>query len=167
MTLASWRKYPNDMTPHVINVDIIDRNIDPKTGVLRTERLITCKQNIPEFIRRIIGGENVAHVLEVSEVNPRTRTMVLRSRNLSMNQLIDMEEVCTYQADDTQDDHHTCFNQEVKISVFGVSLHMLRSRVEEFCLNRFKMNAMAGRLGMEQVIEKVIAERLTTSSSLT
>jgi hypothetical protein len=165
VTLASWRKYPNDMTPHVVNVDIINRGIDQKTGVLRTERLITCKQNIPDFVRRVLGGENVAHVLEVSEVDPRTRTMVLRSRNLSMNQLIDMEEVCTYQIDN-QDDQRTCFKQEVKISVFGVSLHMLRSRVEEFCLNRFKMNAMAGRLGMEQVIQKVVAERMTSPTAL-
>jgi hypothetical protein len=164
VTLASWRKYPNDMTPHVINVDILKREVDKNTGILHTERVITCRQNIPEFIRRIIGSDNVAYMFEVSEVNPHTKTMVMRSRNLSMNQLIDVEEVCTFKVD-PQDSTHTVFKQEAKISVFGVSLKMLRSRVEDFCLNRFQMNAMAGRLGLEQVIQKIVAEKVSSPLS--
>jgi hypothetical protein len=55
VTLASWRKYPNDNSQHVLHVDILSREVCPKTGVLKTERLITCKQNVPsiiEWVRR-------------------------------------------------------------------------------------------------------------------
>jgi hypothetical protein len=152
------------MTPHVTNVDIVNREVDKNTGILRTERVLTYKQNIPEFVRRFMGGDHVAHVFEVSEVNPHTKTMVMRSRNLSMCQLIDLEEVCTYKVD-PQDSTYTVFKQEVKINVFGVSLNMLRTRIEDFCLNRFQMNAMAGRLGLEQVIQKIISEKLSSSLS--
>lgn len=32
VTLANWRKYPNSMSPHILNVDVLERSVDPATG---------------------------------------------------------------------------------------------------------------------------------------
>lgn len=47
VSTANWTKYGpwNNKSEHVIAVDTLSREVDPATGILRTERLITCKQN--------------------------------------------------------------------------------------------------------------------------
>ena len=54
VSFASWRKYPNDKSPQVLHVDILSRSVCPETGILRTERLITCKQNLPSIVEWVI-----------------------------------------------------------------------------------------------------------------
>ena len=50
VTFAAWNKYPNDNSPQVLNVDILNRSVNPETGVLHTERLLTCRQNLPSIL---------------------------------------------------------------------------------------------------------------------
>ena len=57
VTAANWMKYPNEQCPHVIAVDILDRHIDPETGVLRTERLLTCNQNAPALVLKVCDND--------------------------------------------------------------------------------------------------------------
>ena len=54
VSLASWVKYPNDNSAHVLHVDYLSTSVDPATGVLTTERLLTCKQNVPSVIEWVI-----------------------------------------------------------------------------------------------------------------
>jgi len=119
MQLAAWNKYPNDHSPQVINIDILNRYVDKDTGVLHTERLFTCKQNLPsilEWVRphtslifvwsnvtlppclsvQIVGKDAVCHIRETTEVDPEKKTMVMRAKNLTYSNLITVEEVCTY-----------------------------------------------------------------------
>ncbi|OBZ91634.1 Protein UPS2, mitochondrial [Choanephora cucurbitarum] len=56
VSAAQWQKYPNESCPHVAHVDVVSRTVDPETGVLTTERLITVDQNIPMIIKKILGG---------------------------------------------------------------------------------------------------------------
>lgn len=53
VSAANWQKYPNDNCPHVQHVDVLNRTVDPKTGILTTERLITVSQNVPRFISTV------------------------------------------------------------------------------------------------------------------
>ena len=57
VSTANWRKYGpwNNKSEHVIAVDTLSRSVDPSTGILRTERLITCKQSAPEWLKTIMG----------------------------------------------------------------------------------------------------------------
>ena len=48
-----WHKYPNSKCAHVISIDTIDRTVDPVTGVIRTERLLGCKQKTPAWIVQV------------------------------------------------------------------------------------------------------------------
>lgn len=53
VSAAQWQKYPNEHCPHVQHVDVINRNVDPNTGILTTERLITVKQNMPRLLLKV------------------------------------------------------------------------------------------------------------------
>lgn len=53
VSAANWQKYPNESAPHVKHVDVLNRSVDPKTGILTTERLFTVKQNVPTIIQKV------------------------------------------------------------------------------------------------------------------
>lgn len=48
-----WHKYPNPHCSHVLSIDVVDRSVDPQTGIIRTERILGCKQNAPGWIVRV------------------------------------------------------------------------------------------------------------------
>jgi hypothetical protein len=156
VTAASWHKYPNPCSAHVVHVDILDRHIDPETGCLRTERLIACKQPIPGFIRRILGAPDLTYAREISEVDPNGRTHTAITWNLSMQDVMTVEERVDYRVD-TNNPEHTVFVQEARISARNM-MSRLASRVEEFALARFGENALIGRRGFEWVLERLWKE---------
>ncbi|KAG8868059.1 hypothetical protein FRC20_004248 [Serendipita sp. 405] len=53
VNIGVWRKYPNPHSAHVISVDVLDRSIDPSTGIVRTERVIGCKQKAPGWVVKV------------------------------------------------------------------------------------------------------------------
>lgn len=53
VSAANWQKYPNENCPHVKHVDVLQRFVDPATGILYTERLFTVKQNVPTIILKV------------------------------------------------------------------------------------------------------------------
>lgn len=53
VSAANWQKYPNENCPHVQHVDVLNRTVDPETGILTTERLITVEQSAPRFILKV------------------------------------------------------------------------------------------------------------------
>ncbi|KAI4113101.1 MAG: hypothetical protein LQ345_005851, partial [Seirophora villosa] len=75
VSTANWRKYCpwNDKSTHVISVDTLSREVDPATGILRTERLITCNQSAPAWVVSVLGGANISHVYETSYVSPANK----------------------------------------------------------------------------------------------
>ncbi|KAJ3028204.1 UNVERIFIED_CONTAM: hypothetical protein HDU68_002232 [Siphonaria sp. JEL0065] len=97
VTTANWMKYPNEISTHVISLDILSREVDPVTGVLRTERLLCCKQSSPKFLRTIgIPIPEVAWFREVSYLDPKTRTYTATSVNLTMRNIMVVKETCVY-----------------------------------------------------------------------
>lgn len=53
VNLGICHKYPNPKCAHVISVDVVDRSVDPATGVIRTERILGCKQAAPRWIVKV------------------------------------------------------------------------------------------------------------------
>lgn len=47
------RKYPNPFATHVFSVDTLERQIDPDTGLLRSERIIGVQQGAPKWITKV------------------------------------------------------------------------------------------------------------------
>ncbi|KAG5359182.1 Protein UPS2 [Yarrowia sp. C11] len=154
VSIANWKKYPNEVSTHVIAVDVLRREVDPNSGVLRTERLITCKQSIPKWLLALVGGEEVSYVREVSEVDPKARTVVMRSTNMTMNNLLLVFETCTYSADPENPATKTVFDQEAQITAFA-SWKRICNKIEDWTVERFGQNAIKGKLGFEGVLQKV------------
>lgn len=48
-----WHKYPNAHCTHVQTIDVLDRTVDPETGIIRTERVLGCKQKTPTWIVKV------------------------------------------------------------------------------------------------------------------
>ena len=148
------------MAPHVISVDYLSRRIDPLTGNLHTERLLSCKQNVPEFILKLIGGQNSSIVYERSEVDLEGRRLVLKSTNLTFSHLLTVEETCTYEAfkelelESAEPQEFTKFTQEARIRSFS-AWNYLRESLEDFSITRFQSNAHKGRVALENVLNEL------------
>ncbi|KAJ1961355.1 Phospholipid metabolism protein [Dipsacomyces acuminosporus] len=162
VSLANWRKYPNDKTPHVRHVEILNQDIDSETGILRTERLIMVRQNVPTLIRKLFGGDT-SYVLEYSEVDPKERTLAMQSQNMTYSNLLSVGEHIVYKPD-PENPAHTLFIQSAQLKASG-AMYRFANRVEDFCFNRFTDNANIGKLGFEQVLSKILAERQALASA--
>lgn len=123
VSAANWQKYPNENCPHVKHVDVLQRFVDPATGILYTERLFTVKQNVPTIILKvwnlyvllllvacnvfwlmnvpyylfqILGSGTTHYVRETSAIDPKTKTLTMKSYNLTMGNLLRVEETMRY-----------------------------------------------------------------------
>ncbi|MCJ1246066.1 hypothetical protein MMC30_003270 [Trapelia coarctata] len=164
VSTANWRKYCpwNDKSTHVIAVDTLSRSVDPSTGILRTERLITCSQTAPAWVLALLGGSNTSHVHEVSTVDPHSKRVTMTSTNLSWSNVLKVRETVVYERDppstdstirEPEKDGKTHFKQEAKITALCGGWQKIRTKIEEASVERFGENARAGREGFETVLE--------------
>lgn len=161
VSTANWRKYCpwNDKSTHVVAVDTLARHVDPATGILRTERLITCKQSAPEWVKAVIGAGDVSHVFETSYVDPARQTVTMVSWNLSMAEFLRCQETVVYRPGPAA--HQTQFDQEARITALCGGWQRIKNKIEDFSVNRFRDNAVKGKEGFEAVLEmsrRVFAE---------
>ncbi|KAI9340348.1 PRELI-like family-domain-containing protein [Pilaira anomala] len=163
VSAAQWQKYPNDHCPHVQHVDVLDRRVDPNTGILTTERLITVKQNMPRLLLKIMGADETQYVREVSTIDPKQKTFTLTSQNLSLCNIMKCNEEISYIVS-PENPEKTQFTQQATLSV-GSFLSRWESTIEDFSIKRFQQNAQVGREGFLKVLEKfvVMAESSTPS----
>ena len=165
VSTANWRKYCpwNHASTHVLAVDTLARNVDASTGILRTERLITCQQAAPGWVLKLLGGSSVSHVHEVSYVDPARKTVKMSSTNLSWNNVLSVRETVTYRQErwpavkkgerGEEDPSRTHFQQEAKITALCGGWQKIRNKIEEASVERFGENAKKGREGFESVLE--------------
>lgn len=158
VSAANWKKYPNDITTHVTHVDYLDRHIDSETGILYTKRLITCHQSFPTFISKLLGSPSEAYVYEESEVNPRSKTLIMKAKNITMSNLMTVEETCTY-TPSASDSQQTIMKQEASISSLN-GLSYISNKIEDVSLERFRSNAQKGRAALEHVLERIKQETI-------
>lgn len=157
VSTANWRKYCpwNDKSTHVIAVDTLSRRLSPETGILRTERLITCKQSAPSWLRSVLGSkEDTSLVYEVSYVDAAAKKVTMCSQNMTWNDILSVQETVVYRpgprgmAGETT----TIFEQRAKIIALCGGWQKIKNAVEDFSVERFKQNAAKGREGFERVL---------------
>lgn len=154
VTAGNWQKYPNEISTHVVSVDTLSREIDYANNVLRSERLIACKQPIPKWLSYLVGGEEYSYVREISEIDLNTKKLIMKSSNLTMNHLLLCNETVIYTPDSAQ---RTRFHQEAEFTAFA-SFSRICDKIEEWSVERFNQNAVKGKLGFESVLE-VLTEK--------
>jgi hypothetical protein len=151
VSTANWQKYGpwNDKSAHVIGVDTLKREVDPATGILRTERLITCKQAAPEWLRSLMGCMETSQVFETSYINPAEQTVTMVSQNVTWSNLVNVQETCVYKPINA---HQTQFVQDARITALCGGWQRIKNRIEDTLVTRFKENAATGREGFEMVL---------------
>jgi len=163
VSTANWRKYSpwNEKTPHVIAVDTLNRSVDPATGILRTERLITCKQSAPKWLSSFLGGTEVSHVYETSYVDPKNKKVTMCSMNVTWSDLLSVRETVVYKPDPENPAARTLFQQQAEITAFCGGWQKIKNKIETFTVERYRENAVKGKEGFEMVLEmsrKVFAQ---------
>lgn len=152
VTAANWQKYPNELSTHVVSVDILNREVDTERNVLKTERLIACKQAIPKWLTAIVGGDEYSFVREVSEVDLNARTLIMKSANMTMSHILLVNETVTYRPDSDLPNARTIFQQEAEITAFS-PWQCICNKIEDWSVERFGQNAKIGKRGFESVLQ--------------
>ncbi|GME78436.1 unnamed protein product [Ambrosiozyma monospora] len=136
VSAANWQKYPNEVSTHVVAVDVLRREFYPETGILRTERLITCKQPIPKWLSCLTGGDNKSFVREVSTVDRNNKTLTMKSCNMTYNNLLKVYETVVYTPDPSNPLHKTKFSQTAEVTAYA-NFQRICDKIEDWSVERF------------------------------
>ena len=120
---------------------------------LRSERLITCQQSAPKWVRTLLGGDMISHVLEVSYVDPTNKKVTMFSTNLTWSNAISVNETVVYEPHPNEPETKTQFKQEAKITALCGGWQKIKNGIEDATVERFGQNAEMGRQGFETVLE--------------
>ncbi|CAE6463760.1 unnamed protein product [Rhizoctonia solani] len=143
-----------------VNLDVVDRSVDPKTGVIRTERILGCKQAAPRWIVKLLGGSDDAFVREISFVDPVTARTNVTSVNLSLSQYVTVLENIVYEPTRGPDGRvQTQFTQTAEIQARMAIWRSVGERLEKFSVDRFGQNAQLGREGFEGVLRMLLEQK--------
>lgn len=162
VTAANWQKYPNELSQHVVSVDVLDRHFDSQRGVLRTERLILCKQSVPKWVRFLIGGQKCSYVREISEVDLKNKIMVMKSHNLTMTNLLLVKETIIYKPDKDLPSTRSFFKQVAEITAFS-PFSKLCEKIENWSVELFVKNSVKGMMAFESLLN-VLAKKWEDSN---
>ncbi|EIW64509.1 MSF1-domain-containing protein [Trametes versicolor FP-101664 SS1] len=152
VVIGMWHKYPNPHCSHVLSIDVVDRSVDPQTGIIRTERILGCKQNAPGWIVRFFGGSEDAFVREVSFIDPATQTATITSVNLSLSQFATCYESIRYTP---SPDGRTTFAQTAEIQARMTIWRSMADKLENWLVQRFEQNAQLGKIGFSDVLRQL------------
>lgn len=147
---AALNKYPNPVSPSVIGCDVVDRTITP-TGVIHSHRLLLANWGIAPALNKLFNMSEHGYASEHSTIDYRRRIMMARTRNLTLNRFLNIEERLEYTQHPT-DSSKTLLRQEATINVENVPL---TNYVEGLVAKTINNNATKGRLAMEWVIHRM------------
>ncbi|XP_076768645.1 PRELI domain containing protein 3A isoform X2 [Arvicanthis niloticus] len=115
------RKYPNPMNPCVVGVDVLERSVDG-CGRLHSLRLLSTEWGLPGLVRAILGANRtLTYIKERSVVDPAARKMELCSTNITLTNLVSVNERLVY-TPHPENPEKTVLTQEAIITVKGISL---------------------------------------------
>ncbi|ORE11858.1 hypothetical protein BCV72DRAFT_196835 [Rhizopus microsporus var. microsporus] len=110
-----------------------------------------------------MGADETQYVREVSTIDPNSKTFTLLSENLSLNNIMKVNEEITYTVA-PEDPGKTQFTQQATMTA-GSLLSRWENLIEDFSLKRFQQNAQVGREGFLHVLERFV--HMTEASSTT
>jgi len=149
VTSAFWRKYPNEHASHIKGIDCFQRRIDDN-GRLITHRIMSCESPVPSWLA-CAGLPSYCFAAEVSVVDPVTKTMVVKSRNLTGSSLLQVEETCTYSGIPTAP-NHTHYTQSAKITAF---LPFVSNKFEQYSLSNLSNKSAQGLQTIENLCQHI------------
>ncbi|KAG1444173.1 hypothetical protein G6F56_010407 [Rhizopus delemar] len=149
VTLAFWLRYPNPFASHVLCVDVLDRYVD-ENGILNTTRLVLKKGKAPKWFPKTFLKNSEAFIIEESQVDPKTKTMITRTKNLNHVRVMQIEETQIFRFENL--DRTSCTTEARIISRFGWGM---TSRIERFGKSSFIANAAKAQEGMQHILKRI------------
>ncbi|KAL0950735.1 hypothetical protein HGRIS_007509 [Hohenbuehelia grisea] len=156
VVIGMWHKYPNAHCAHVVTVDTLSRTVDPSTGIVRTERILGCKQKAPKWIVKLFGGSEDAFVREISFIDPASQSATITSVNLSLSQFASCVENVHYSP---LSHERTQFAQTAEIQARMAIWRTAADGLEKWLVQRFEQNAHLGKVGFSDVLRTLWEER--------
>ncbi|KAG0192952.1 hypothetical protein DFQ28_006984 [Apophysomyces sp. BC1034] len=138
----------------VLAVDVLDRSVDER-GVLKTTRLVLKKGKAPKWFPQSFLKNSEAFIIEESEVDPKTNTMITRTKNLNHVRIMQIEETQIFKPHDQHPEWTSCKTEARIISRFGWGM---TNKIEGFGQSNFAANAVKARKGMRHILQ-VIREK--------
>ncbi|KNB41641.1 hypothetical protein JH06_4880 [Blastocystis sp. subtype 4] len=142
---SDWDRHPKCSHSRAF---VISRFIDSE-GRLVTKRLHAVYQEVPYFIRCIIGNV-VSYAGEESIVDPKTKSLTLRTKNLSMSCVALCDELCVY-TPLAGDSRKTMYRKSIHVQ--GWLYGLANSKVEDWCVDVDKKNRGNGINVMDEIIQ--------------
>jgi hypothetical protein len=98
-------------------------------------------------------------VYETSYVDPAKKTLTLCSMNMTMADVINVRETCTYSVATASTatlpaESRTTFTQRAEITALCGGWQKIKNSIEQFTVERFQQNAAKGKEGFEMVLER-------------
>ncbi|ESN93084.1 hypothetical protein HELRODRAFT_69402 [Helobdella robusta] len=146
---AAWQKYPNPMNPSVVGIDTVECSVE-KPGKLLMHRILSTEWGWPNWVTSLIGFNGACYVSEHSEVDLSNKLMKLESRNITLSNLVTIDERITYIPHST-DPNSTVLKSESYVTVKGVPM---TSYLEDTIKKTMSSKAGQGRQAIEWVISK-------------
>ena len=105
-----------------------------------------------------LGGDNISYIREVSTVDLKKSELKLRSVNLSYVNFLRVYEEVDYVPHPDDPLRRTLFKQEARITAFG-KFSKFVNRVEDWSVQRFRDNALKGKMGFDSILKQVLGEQ--------
>ncbi|KAL1935469.1 hypothetical protein VTP01DRAFT_4609 [Rhizomucor pusillus] len=160
VTYAFWLRYPNPFASHVLAVDVLDRHVDER-GVLHTTRLVLKKGKTPKWFPEHLIKNSQAFIIEESEVDPKSMTMVTRTKNLNHVRVMQIVETQIFKQHAENPEWTSCKSEACIVSRFGWGM---AGKIELFGQSTFAKNASKARKGMRHILqmirEKQVGDRM-------
>lgn len=160
---GQWQKYPNPHNTAVLGTDVVERRVDPASGVLHSHRIISSDWGLAPWVQRLIGANRTCFAHEYSTVDPAKKVMEMSTVNLSFCNFVSMREVMSYRPHPDDPANRTLLRQETVVTVEGVPL---TSYMESIIVNTVSNNAGKGRSAIDWIVEKLSSETRNLSASL-
>jgi len=149
-------KYPNPFSNHVLSADILNRHLDPETGILYTTRLIHKTGTLPTWVMNVLHTQE-AYVIEESVVDPEKCFMQTRTRNLTHQRFLVAEEILTY-TKSIEDQTWTLADCQATMKCnFGSKWtgNVMSSKIEGMGVKRFADHFPKSKLAMTYILDKL------------
>jgi len=143
---AFWLRYPNPYSNHVLSEDVISRKVH-KDGKLYTTRILIKTNKIPGWAKRFYNAKNIA-ILEESVVDPNGHTITSYTKNISMKNLMDVEEKVILKE---SEENRKFVVAERKAWIIS-HIYGFINMIEKLGYERFKTNTHKANLGYEHVL---------------
>ncbi|KAF3452562.1 hypothetical protein FNV43_RR02995 [Rhamnella rubrinervis] len=162
VTSAFWRKFSDPenkrMLSHIHEVHTLDQKVDPGSRKLYTTRAITLHAPGPWLIRKIVG-QGMCECLESTVVDSQSQSMQLTSRNVTLDNFIQVEEKIQYDPHPDNPNGWTICRQQTSFQIKPLSaLASMAERVEQRCAEKCLHNSAKSREVMERICKFLEAE---------